>query len=77
MKRSHETVIRDALHRLWWATAQRGWNLTQLAKAGNIDRSVLTRWRDGEVEPRLSSLSSLANAVGLTLDDLLLPDTLG
>lgn len=48
----------------------RGLNVAALAKASGIDATQLGRYESGTREPLLSSASRLADALGVTLDQL-------
>ena len=48
-------------------------NLTQeeLAKIMGVDRSTVTKWENGQANPKISALPTLANTFGCTVDELL------
>jgi transcriptional regulator with XRE-family HTH domain len=42
-----------------------GFSVAQICKAANVDPSLVSRWKGGRVEPRLSSLVRLEAALEL------------
>jgi transcriptional regulator with XRE-family HTH domain len=55
----------------WWAFLQaeldeRGWNIAELARKSDVDRSVITRWRDGG-DATVTNARKVAAALGVPL----------
>ncbi|GAB2964085.1 helix-turn-helix domain-containing protein [Saccharothrix stipae] len=55
----------------WWAFLQaeldeRGWNIAELARKSDVDRSVVTRWRDGG-DATVTNARKVATALGVPL----------
>lgn len=48
-------------------------NLTQeeLAKIMGVDRSTVTKWENGQANPKINALPILADHLGCTVDELL------
>jgi transcriptional regulator with XRE-family HTH domain len=44
-----------------------GFSVAQVCKAANIDPSLVSRWKGGRVEPRLSSLIKMEAALELLI----------
>ena len=58
-------------HRIKEARRQRGFTLRQFAKRSRIAESHLSRLESGEqADPRMSTLIRLADALGITIDEL-------
>lgn len=55
----------------WWAFLQaeldeRGWNIAELARKSDVDRSVITRWRDGG-DVTVANARKVSGALGVPL----------
>lgn len=55
----------------WWTFLQaeldeRGWTISELARKSDVDRSVITRWRDG-TEVTVPNARKVAAALGVPL----------
>jgi len=51
---------------------KKGWSQSQLAERANIDSRNLSRLETGKAKPKLSTIISLANALSITPNDILL-----
>lgn len=53
----------------------KGWTQTQAAEAAGVSFRSYQNWEIGGREPRLDALKSLAEAFGITVDELLADDS--
>jgi len=51
---------------------KKGWSQSQLAEKANIDSRNLSRLETGKAKPKLNTIISLANALSITPNDILL-----
>ena len=51
-----------------------GLSQKQLAEACNLSQNAISLWEQGKREPTWSAVISVANVLGVTLDDLAEPD---
>jgi transcriptional regulator with XRE-family HTH domain len=51
---------------------QKRWTQRELAESLHTDHSMVTRWEKGKVLPRPDTLERLAQALGVSIDDLTL-----
>ncbi len=49
---------------------QKGWSKSDLARACNKDRQAIEKLENGKVNPTLYTLLELANALGISLPEL-------
>ncbi|WP_294272053.1 helix-turn-helix transcriptional regulator [uncultured Chryseobacterium sp.] len=49
---------------------QKGWSQSDLARACNKDRQAIEKLENGKVNPTLYTLLELANALGISLPEL-------
>ena len=49
------------------ARAKRGWTQTDLAKACGTTQSAIARLESGDQDPKLSTMSAVCDALGLTM----------
>lgn len=50
---------------------QAGMTQAELAEKANVDQSAVSRWEKGDTRPRRRQLPILANALGVTVDELI------
>ncbi len=60
--------------RLRHARQSRGWTLADVSRQVGVAASALSMMENGRREPRLSTLQTVAEALGTTVEDLLRPD---
>lgn len=56
---------------------QKGWTQTQAAEAAGVSFRSYQNWEIGGREPRLDALKSLAEAFGVSVDELLADEPTG
>lgn len=49
---------------------QAGMTQSELAEKANVDQSAVSRWEKGDTKPRRRQLSILAQALGVTVEEL-------
>lgn len=49
---------------------QHGWTQFELGSASGIQPSAISRWEQGKTRPSIDSAMKIADALGITLDDL-------
>ena len=49
---------------------QAGLTQTELAERANVDQSAVSRWESGDTHPRRRQMPILAQALGVSLEDL-------
>ena len=49
---------------------QAGLTQTELAERANVDQSAVSRWESGDTHPRRRQIPILAQALGVSLEDL-------
>ena len=54
-------------YRIAEARKKKGWNQKQLADALNTTQQVISRYENGEREPRTSTLMKISEVTGVTL----------
>ncbi len=54
---------------------ERGWGQTELAKAAGINQGTVSKYLNGEREPKATAVLSIALSLGVTPDQLLGPET--
>lgn len=53
------------------AREARGWTQTQLAQAIGTTQQTVQRWESGQVDPKISQVEAVSNALGITMSFLL------
>ena len=53
------------------AREARGWTQEQLAVAIGTTQQTVQRWESGQVEPKVSSVEKISNALGITMSFIL------
>lgn len=67
------TVADAPLHRIREVRLKKGWSQERLARAIGCDREHIVRLETRTREPRLVTLIAVANALGVSIIDLLHP----
>jgi transcriptional regulator with XRE-family HTH domain len=55
--------------------SEKGISVSQLARDMDIDRAMLTKWRNGRYRPSLEMAVRMANALDCSVDDIIVRDT--
>jgi len=67
-----KTAVTNKLgHKIKTLREKKGWTMPQLAQHLDISLATLYRWEGNEWRPRLHHLPRIANAFGVTLDELM------
>ena len=53
------------------AREARGWTQEQLAEAIGTTQQTIQRWESGQIEPKLTSVRKISNALGITVSFIL------
>lgn len=57
-------------NRVYELRKKRGWSLTQLAQKSGVCKSAINNFENGKTKPTAETVNSLANALGVSRDEL-------
>lgn len=62
--KNFDTFLSDTLNRI----AGSGFSIAEVCREASIDPSLVSRWKAGSVEPRISSLVRINEAIDVLVD---------
>lgn len=66
---SRKTASFSVLKKIETEKAKRGWSDYQLAQNADINQSILSTWKQRNIEPSLASIEQICKAFGISLSE--------